>query len=333
MKLPRDYKLVTGANGFIGSHLIDALIKKGTYVVAIDKHDSPQKNLENSSSNLLLSYFKCDISKDTDLLEELTKKSTYIYHLGAIVGVQNYLKNPLDMFESNIIGSYNLAKSALNNSIPIMFASTSEIYGKNPNVPWNENSDRLLGSTEKDRWSYSTGKALIEHLLISLGKDQKLIYNIIRFFNVYGPRQKPIFVVSRAISRALRDLPVEMFDGGEQTRSYIYISDAVEAMIAIQENKSTEKIFNIGSTNEISVQELYTKIKSILTHMSIKDTSTKLSHGVGYEDLLRRVPDNSRLINNTQWRPDTSIESGIEKTIKWARENKWWLDLESDNKL
>jgi dTDP-D-glucose 4,6-dehydratase len=190
--------------------------------------------------------------------------------------------------------------------------------------------DNIKNTQYKDK----TGNCFSYNLKeIKCPLDEKLIYNIIRFFNVYGPRQKPIFVVSRAISRALRDLPVEMFDGGEQTRSYIYISDAVEAMIAIQENKSTEKIFNIGSTNEISVQELYTKIKSILTNMSIKDTSTKLSHGVGYEDLLRRVPDNTRLINNTQWRPDTSIESGIEKTIKWARENKWWLDLESDNKL
>lgn len=333
MKLPRDYYLVTGANGFIGSHLIDALIKKGTCVVAVDKQDLPQKNLEKSSSNSLLSYYKCDISKDTNLLEELTKKSTYIFHLGAIVGVQNYLKNPMDMFESNIIGSYNLAKSALNNRVPIMFASTSEIYGKNPSVPWNENSDRLLGSTEKDRWSYSTGKALIEHLLISLGKDKNLIYKIVRFFNVYGPRQKPIFVVSRAINRALQDLPVEMFDGGEQTRSYIYISDAIEAMIAIQESKSAEHIFNIGNDEEFSIKELYNQIKSILPNMSIKVTSTKLSHGDGYEDLTRRVPDNSRLINKTHWSPKVSIESGIEKTIKWAHENKWWLDLESDNKL
>jgi len=330
MKLSRGYILVTGANGFIGSHLVDALIKKGTHIVAIDKHNSPQKNLENSSSNPLFSYFKCDISKDTNLLEELTKKSSYIYHLGAIVGVQNYLKNPLDMFETNIIGSYNLAKTALGNNIPIMFASTSEIYGKNPNVPWKETADRILGSTEKDRWSYSSGKALIEHLLISLGKDQNFTYNIVRFFNVYGPRQKPIFVVSRAISRALRDLPVEMFDSGKQTRSYIYISDAVEAMIAIQENKSTEKIFNIGNEKEISVQELYSKIKLILPSMSIKNTSTELSHGVGYEDLLRRVPDNSRLINNTNWRSKISIETGLEKTINWASENKWWLNLNSE---
>lgn len=327
MNLPKDYILVTGANGFIGSHLVDALIQNNEQVVAIDKHKTPQINLETSSNNPNLRYLSCDIGKDISLLETIIRKCKYIYHLGAIVGVQNYLKNPFDMFESNILGSYNLIKFAYANKIPILFASTSEIYGKNPNLPWNENADRVLGNTTKDRWSYSTGKALIEHLLISLGRNSNFNFKIVRFFNVYGPRQNPIFVVPRAINKALKNLPIEIFDGGNQTRSFIYISDTIRAILEIQRQKSNKKVYNIGNDVEISVKDLYSKMKTFFPDMVIKEITTSESHGIGYEDLMRRVPDISRLLNDTNWKPEISLESGLHNTIDWAKKNRWWIDL------
>lgn len=213
------------------------------------------------------------------------------------------------MFESNVIGSYNVIKAWSESNTPLMFASTSEIYGKNPDIPWSENSDRVLGDTSKDRWSYSTGKALIEHLIIAMSKQHKLDYKIIRFFNVYGPRQKPIFVIPRAISRALRNQPMEIFDGGQQTRSYIYIDDAINAILSIR-SATLNSVFNIGNNEEITVKDLYLKIAKLIPNVPIRNIETQLRHGQGYEDLPRRVPDISALKINSAWKPNYSLDEG-----------------------
>ncbi len=325
----KNYFLVTGSNGFIGSHLAEKLIGNGEYVIGIDRHKSLPKNLEKLQNNRNFTYYQCDLSQDLKLLRKLISNSLHIFHFGAVVGVQNYLNKPMRMFESNIIGSYNLIKAWSEFDIPLMFASTSEIYGKNPDVPWNENSDRILGDTAKDRWSYSTGKALIEHLIIALSKERKLNYKIVRFFNVYGPRQKPIFVIPRALCRALKGQPIEIFDTGEQTRSYIFIDDAIDAILSVS-GATLNNVFNIGNNEEIAVKDLYLKIAKLIPNTSISNIETQLSHGQGYEDLPRRVPDISALKINSAWKPIYSLDEGLESTLGWIKSNKWWLNLDSE---
>jgi nucleoside-diphosphate-sugar epimerase len=328
----KNYFLVTGSNGFIGSHLAEKLVGNGGYVIGIDQHKSPSKNLEKLRDNRNFRYYQCDVSQDLRLLRKLISNSLYIFHFGAVVGVQNYLNRPMCMFESNIIGSYNIIKAWSEFDTPLMFASTSEIYGKNPDVPWSENSDRILGDTTKDRWSYSTGKALIEHLIIALSKEHKLNYKIVRFFNVYGPRQKPIFVIPRALSRALKSQPIEIFDGGQQTRSYIFIDDAIDAILSVS-NATLNNIFNIGNNEEVTVKDLYMKIAKLIPNTSISNVETQLSHGQGYEDLPRRVPNISTLKMNAAWKPNYSLNEGLEITLDWIKSNKWWLDLDSEINL
>jgi len=335
MKSHKNNILITGANGFIGSHLVDQLILQGYSVTAVDLHNAPSENLQKSIDSPKFNYYRCDLSQDLKLINKIVSKSDYIFHLAAIVGVQNYLINPQQMFNSNILGSYNVIESAMKYSVPLMFASTSEIYGKNPDVPWSEDSNRVLGSTSKDRWSYGTGKALIEHLLISLGKSSSLNFKIVRFFNVYGPRQKPIFVVSRAISRTARGLPVEVFDSGDQTRSFIYISDTVSALIELMnlDNQDPNKLtFNIGSGEEISIKQLYLTIKELIPSTNLIQTSTELTYGLSYEDLNRRFPNTSRLAKAIDWEPKINLKEGLYKTIKWVEENSWWLELDSEFK-
>jgi nucleoside-diphosphate-sugar epimerase len=325
----KKYFLVTGSNGFIGSHLAEKLVDNGEYVIGIDRHKSLPKNLEKLRDNRNFTYYQCDLSQDLKLLRKLISNSLYTFHFGAVVGVQNYLNRPMRMFESNVIGSYNLIKAWSEFDTPLMFASTSEIYGKNPDVPWNENSDRILGDTAKDRWSYSTGKALIEHLIIALSKERNLNYKIVRFFNVYGPRQKPIFVISRALSRALKSESIEIFDGGEQTRSYIFIDDAIDAILSIS-GATLNNIFNIGNDEEVTVKDLYLRIAKLIPNTSISNIETQLSHGQGYEDLPRRVPDISTLKTNAAWKPNYSLDKGLETTLDWINSNKWWLNLDSE---
>ena len=322
--------LVTGAAGFIGSHLVDKLLEESCYVVGLDHLDEPGNNLTNALKSSRFKYIARDLNDTPSEIRKLGFKLDYIFHFGAIVGVQNYLSNSLEMFNSNILGSYQIVNYALEEDIPIFFASTSEIYGKNLSIPWDENSDRVLGNTSLDRWSYSSGKAVIEHLLFSLGKEKKLRFNIARFFNVYGPRQKPIFVVSRALSRAFRNLPLENFDGGNQTRSFIYISDAIEAVFRISNSNKFGDAYNIGTTDEITIANLLQIICKSFPKSNISNTETTKSHGIGYEDLQRRVPINSKLVTQMNWNPKVDLESGIKKTISWINTNEWWLNINSE---
>jgi UDP-glucose 4-epimerase len=169
-------------------------------------------------------------------------------------------------------------------------------------------------------------------LIIALSKEHKLNYKIVRFFNVYGPRQKPIFVIPRALSRALKSQPIEIFDGGQQTRSYIFIDDAIDAILSVS-NATLNNIFNIGNNEEVTVKDLYMKIAKLIPNTSISNVETQLSHGQGYEDLPRRVPNISTLKMNAAWKPNYSLNEGLEITLDWIKSNKWWLDLDSEINL
>ena len=315
--------LITGINGFIGSHLSAKFLSEGYEVVGIDvsTETSPLFNKLNFS-NQSIEYHKMDLAEDNFKLEKIITECDLVIHLAAIVGIPNYLDFPLQLFKTNILGSWNVIQYCLKHNKRLVFSSTSEIFGKNPKVPWEEDADRILGSTEKDRWGYSTSKATIEHLLHSL--VNQLDYRVVRFFNVYGPGQNPIFLVSRNIKRALREEPLEIFDQGSQTRCLTYVEDAVDATFRVAVSPVQNRIFNVGSESEQTILEIVSIISNEFGGAPLVNIDTSKTYGATYEDLDRRIPSSKRVFEELGWKATTSAQTGIVKTIEWAKANEWW---------
>ena len=204
-----------------------------------------------------------------------------------MVGVDRYLAVPADVVEINLVGTLNVLRRAQATDAKLVLASTSEVYGKNPDTPWQEDSDRVLGSTAVDRWSYSTSKALAEHLTFAFIRQYGLRAAIVRYFNVYGPRQRPAYVVSRSVHRALRGLAPEVYDNGSQTRCFTYVQDAVAGtMIAGASSKADGECFNIGSQHESTVAEVVSTVCE-LTRLPLAATAldTAAEFGSRYQDI------------------------------------------------
>lgn len=218
------------------------------------------------------------------------------------------------------MGTKNILEAASEKSVPVLLTSTSEIYGNNPSFPWSEDGDRVLGSTSIDRWSYSSSKAICEHMAFALFKNANLPVSIVRFFNVYGPRQAPILVVSQNIKRAVQGkLPI-LYDGGNQTRCFTYVEDAVEATIKVAESSNCRgEVFNVGSSFEYTIKSLLQEICEISGLKSgFKEVNTKEIYGDKYQDIVRRVPSVEKVKNYIGWVAQTDVPSGLKKTFDWA---------------
>lgn len=316
--------LVTGSNGFIGSHLVKFLLENNNEVIGLDTGSSTSSFFQSIVNEKIenFRYVSSDIRINNEALEDTVKNSDVIFHLAASVGIPNYINLPVELFEVNVIGSYNLINLCLKYDKKIIFSSTSEIYGKNPAVPWSENADRILGNTEITRWNYSTSKATIEHLLNSL--NGKLQYKIIRYFNVYGPGQKPIFLISKAIHNGLNSKELQIYDNGTQTRCFTYIDDAIKATYLISNLDSKHNTFNIGNDLEVSIKVVMSEISSYFPGSAVVDINTEAFYGIYYEDLNRRIPDVSRIYSETNWKSTVQIKQGIQLFVDWAKKNEFW---------
>lgn len=314
--------LVTGGSGFVGSHLADHLAGTGDEVTVFDA--APPRNGVGAS----IRYVQGDVRDEESLAKTFAHGFDIVYHLSAIVGVDRYLAVPADVVEINLLGTLNMLRQAHAAEAKIVIASTSEVYGKNPATPWQEDADRVLGSTAVDRWSYSTSKALAEHLTFAYIRQHGLRATIVRYFNVYGPRQRPAYVVSRSVHRALRGLAPEIYDDGSQTRCFTYIDDAVRGtVLAANSPASDGECFNIGSNRESTVSDVV-KIICELTGLPVQagslDTAAKF--GASYQDIQRRVPDTSKARSILGWECATPLRLGLQQTIDWARRNSWWME-------
>jgi UDP-glucose 4-epimerase len=315
--------VVTGGCGFLGGHLVDRLVRQGDEVIVFDR-GAPSPDQTTAAT-----YIRGDICDARHLTAVITKEIDVVYHLAAIVGVDRYVDRPLDVIDVNLIGTRNVLEMAERADVKVVVASTSEVFGKNPEVPWSEESDRVLGSTSIERWSYSTSKALAEHLTFAFIRQHGLTATIVRYFNIYGPRQRPAFIVSRSIHRALRGLRPVVYDAGGQTRAFTFIDDVVEAtVLAGTSRKADGEAFNVGHWTECTVQEIVDLVIELTgtAHETIP-VDTRGHYGDSYQDLLRRLPDSTKVSEVLGWRSETGLREGIRRTIDWARANPWWLDL------
>jgi UDP-glucose 4-epimerase len=252
-----------------------------------------------------------------------------VYHLASVVGVDQYLARPLDVIDITLAGTRNVLDLALRAGASVVLASTSEVFGKNPQVPWAEDADRVLGPTTADRWTYSSSKALAEHITFAYARQHGLAATIVRYFNVYGPRQRPAFVISRSVHRALNGIPPVVYDGGAQTRCFTYIDDAVDGTLrAAAEPAAAGHAFNIGSMTETTVAQavaLVAELTGFGPAVTPVDTGEQLT--ASYQDLPRRIPDTAKARSMLGWQSDTSLRDGLAKTISWAAASPWWLAL------
>jgi UDP-glucose 4-epimerase len=320
--------MVTGAAGMVGSHLIERLLATGHVVhgfdiVPLDKAN----NLRECRDNPNLHYTQGDI-RNVDSLEAFFRpEATVIYHLASVVGVRLYMEDPMALIDIAIIGTRRLIDLCERHKVRMLFTSTSEVYGRNPKVPWKETDDRVLGATSVDRWSYSTSKAIIEHMLFGMYHTKGFPMSIVRFFNVYGPRQNPIYVVSQSVYRTLRGEAPDLYDGGTQTRCFTYVDDVIDGVIAAATSDSAiGEVFNLGNPTEVTIGEVVKLCVDISgTGTVAVPVDTVAKYGKVYEDIIRRVPDVSKAKAVLGWQANTTVAEGIAKTMDWARANPWYL--------
>lgn len=317
--------LITGGAGFLGSHLAEWLLREKHCVIILDNKPLEESwKINHLEDNPRLEFY-CGSILDKALLEKLVKKCEKIFHFAAVVGVEHYVKRPLDVLSINVEGTRLLLELAFKYNKKVIFASTSEIYGKSKKIPFKEDDDRILGPTTIDRWCYSTSKAAAEHYCFAY-KKMGLKVVILRFFNVYGPRLDSLEagrVLSIFMGQLLRKKPLTVIGDGRQTRCFIYIDDAINAIIKASEAKKAEgRVLNIGTDQEMRILDLAKKmIKLFGEKRKIKFIKSEGKYGLSYEDIPRRVPEISKARRILNFKPRISLEEGLSKTIKWYKEN------------
>jgi UDP-glucose 4-epimerase len=305
---------ITGGAGFIGSHLADALIARGDTVTILDNMSTgSQANIAHLDGKITI--HTGDI-RDEALVEKLVADSDIVFHMAAALGVKNIMEHTIESIDRNFNGSEVVLNAATKHNKRLIIASTSEIYGKNPNQPLHEESDRVVGAPQIIRWTYSDAKALEEAVAHTLHKTHGLKVTTVRFFNTVGPRQTGQYgmVVPRFIQAALNNEDIVIYDDGSQSRVFCHVEDAVRAVITLSETDSTiGDYFNVGGVGETTIKELASKIiehtnsKSTLKHIPYTD-----AYPAGFEDMQRRVPDITKIKKTVNWQPTHTLDSIID---------------------
>ncbi|OGW84694.1 MAG: nucleoside-diphosphate sugar epimerase [Omnitrophica bacterium RIFCSPLOWO2_01_FULL_45_10] len=316
--------LVTGGAGFIGSHLCERLLNKKWRVSAIDNLSTGSiENIKRLEHNKGFHFIMNDIMNEK-VMARLIKNSDIVFHLAAAVGVKYIIDNPLDSIRTNVKGTEIILELA--NAIEkkkVVLASTSEVYGKDrPGKKcFRENDDRVMGSTTITRWSYACTKALDEFLALAYWREKKLPVIIVRFFNTCGPRQTGRYgmVIPRFIKQALLNKPITVYGDGGQTRCFLYIDDAVNAVTGlVNEPEAVGEVFNVGNPESITILNLAKKIKKFTNSSSkIEFVPYERAYEKGFEDMRHRKPDISKIKTFINFSPQVHIDELLKRTIKF----------------
>jgi UDP-glucose 4-epimerase len=301
--------LITGGAGFIGSHLSEALTNRGNSVTVIDNLSTGKNTFKSSVELIEGSIF------DLSLMDKLVSQNDYVLHLAAAVGVFNIVNKPLESLMTNIKGTEIILELCEKYKKPILITSTSEVYGKNNNVPLSEDSDRVLGSPLLSRWSYSEAKAVDESMAYFYYQEKGLEVRIVRLFNTVGPRQVGHYgmVVPRFINAALKNELLSVYGSGDQIRCFCHVEDAVRALLlVIDSDKAIGQVFNIGNNQQISIMELAKKVIEVTGSSSeIEQIPYEKAYPAGFEDMQRRVPDISKIKQVLGWKPEIDLDQII----------------------
>ncbi|MBI4342349.1 MAG: GDP-mannose 4,6-dehydratase [Candidatus Omnitrophica bacterium] len=315
--------LITGGAGFIGSHLAERLLQRGDQVTVLDNLSTGRyENVAHLDGRPDFQLVTGTILNET-LVDKLAERCDAIFHLAAAVGVELIIKKPLESMMTNIRGSEVVLEMAHRYRRKVLIASTSEIYGKNIHGPLREDTDRILGSPLKTRWSYSTSKAVDEILAYVYWKEKGVPTVIVRLFNTVGPRQSGAYgmVIPRFVSQALAGSPLQVHGNGKQSRCFLHVRDVVEALIGLIEHpRAVGEVFNIGSQEEITIEALAERVIALTGSASrVERIPYGEAYEEGYEDMPRRVPDITKVQQLIGFRPTMTLEQIIRSVVDSQR--------------
>lgn len=322
--------LVTGGAGFIGSHLVDRLLAEGWEVVALDNLSTGRlANLAHLDGEPRFRFVAGDVC-DEALVASLVNGCQVAFHLAAVVGVRHIVDDPLGGMRTNVRGTESVLSAALRHGVRVCFASSSEVYGDSPQVPFVEDGPRVLGPTWIPRWSYATSKALDEHLCFAY-RDAGLAVSIVRYFNAFGPRLHPAgygSVVARFTVQALAGELLTIYGDGRQTRSFAYVGDIVQGtVLAGTHPAAIGEVFNIGNGSEVSIAELAREIidlvgsRSALTYLPYAEV-----YGPDFADPHRRVPAIAKARRRLGYEPQVTLREGLARTVAWFQSTGEWRE-------
>jgi len=317
--------LLTGGAGFVGSHLAERLLSLGHEVMVLDNLSTGSiDNIEHLKTAQCFSYVIDSVTNEP-LLAELIDRSDVVFHLAAAVGVKLIVEQPVHTIETNVHGTEVVLKHANKKKKLVFIASTSEVYGKSADVPFREAADLVLGPTLKHRWAYACSKMIDEFLALAYWKEKKLPVVIVRLFNTVGPRQTGQYgmVLPTFVRQALAGQPITVFGDGTQSRSFTYVGDVVDALIALaSEPRAIGDVYNIGNTDEISIRDLAEKVKAMTGSESpIQFIPYDQAYEAGFEDMPRRVPDLTKLRDLIGYQPKVRLDEIVRRVIEHAREH------------
>lgn len=328
--------LITGGAGFIGSHLAERLLQRRDRVVLLDNLSTgSMENIRHLKNSPNLEYH-LDGIENRQLLAELVDDADVIVHFAAAVGVKLIVESPVRTIETNVNGTQMVLEAACKKKKLVLIASTSEVYGKNTNVPFREDADLVLGPTTKGRWSYAASKALDEFLALSYWKEKHQPVIVARFFNTVGPRQTGRYgmVLPNFVKRAIDNAPIEVYGDGTQSRCFCDVRDTVEALLRLMPmEKAIGEVVNIGNTEEVSIGTLAKIVKQrINSSSSIHYIPYDKAYEPGFEDMMRRVPCVDKLQSLTNFRPQTNLAEIIDRVTAYFRHKDGILAIPSVSK-
>jgi UDP-glucose 4-epimerase len=315
--------LVTGGAGFVGSHLSELLLERGSQVTVIDDLSTGRwENIAHLTDNPDFRYAIDSIANEI-VLDRLTSESDVVFHLAAAVGVKLIVENPVHTIETNIMGTEYVLKSALRYRAKVLIASTSEVYGKGNKIPFGEKDDVVLGPTSRSRWAYAASKMVDEFLGLAYFRQYGLKVTPFRLFNTVGPRQTGRYgmVIPRFVQQALRGEPITVYGDGTQQRCFCHVEDAVRAIVALADYPDAAgQVFNVGGLEEVSILQLAEKVRertgseSEIVFLPFDEVFVE-----GFEDMLRRKPDLKHTTECIGWAPSRSFDEILDSVIEYER--------------
>jgi len=310
--------VVTGGAGFIGSHLVERLLAAGKRVVVIDDLSTGSlDNLKSVAKHPGLKILESKVS-NCPVLDQIVGEAESVYHLAAGVGVELVVNTPIHVLQTNLHETEVLLHAAASHKLPVLLTSTSEVYGKSQKPVFGEEDDLLIGPPHQARWGYACSKLMDEFLALAYAKEHGLPVTIVRLFNTVGPRQTGRYgmVLPRFIAAARNNEPLKVYGDGLQTRCFCYVSDTVEAVVRLQDcPKARGEVFNVGSTEEVSIRELAERVIKILGSKStVEFVAYNQAYAPGFDDMRRRKPQIDKLAAVTGFRPLISLDKIIRLT-------------------
>jgi UDP-glucose 4-epimerase len=313
--------LITGGAGFIGSHLADAYLDRGDDVCVIDDLSTGRiENIQHLKGNPRFQY-TIDTLHNRPLTAELVDQSDVVFHLAAAVGVKLIVESPVRTIETNVSGTEVVLSIANKKKKKVLLASTSEVYGLSTDVPFREDGNLVMGATTKGRWSYACSKAIDEFLALAYWREKKLPTIIVRLFNTVGPRQTGQYgmVIPTFVKQALAGRPITVYGDGKQSRCFGYVGDVVGTLVKLMDSsEAVGNVFNIGSSEEISILELAERVKE-LTHSDSEIVFVPYDEAYeeGFEDMPRRIPDTTKVRELVGFEPKMTLDGILQSVIDY----------------